>query len=197
MYEPSLTTLRSPSLDTISSPSPSSTYSTYLYVLIFVIVLAFLGFNIFDYLAKCTQNIVDIFGPIFKKIFGTVGTVGNVGANVTKEVVNVSNTGVKTGSDIVANTVTGAINTLQTGTEVQEPTHPLTKTLHNAQEISEYIADDSSSSIQANKTAKSGWCFIGEDRGFRSCVEVGENDHCMSGSIFPSQEVCVNPSLRV
>jgi hypothetical protein len=25
---------------------------------------------------------------------------------------------------------------------------------------------------------------------------VGPNDTCMSGDIFPSQDICVNPSLR-
>ena len=60
-----------------------------------------------------------------------------------------------------------------------------------------YSADDSYSSIQMSKSAsKSGWCFIGEDRGFRSCIQVGDNDRCMSGDIFPSQEICVNPKLR-
>jgi hypothetical protein len=60
-----------------------------------------------------------------------------------------------------------------------------------------YSADDSYSTIQLSKSAsKSGWCFIGEDRGFRSCIQVGDNDKCMSGDIFPSQEICVNPKLR-
>jgi|688.fasta_scaffold181228_2 hypothetical protein len=43
---------------------------------------------------------------------------------------------------------------------------------------------------------KSGYCYIGEDRGFRSCIEVGESTKCMSGEIFPTREVCVNPRLR-
>ena len=61
----------------------------------------------------------------------------------------------------------------------------------------QYTADNATSSIQSSKTAsKSGWCFIGEDRGFRSCIQVGENDMCMSGDIFPSQDICVNPTLR-
>jgi hypothetical protein len=44
---------------------------------------------------------------------------------------------------------------------------------------------------------KSGYCYVGEDRGFRSCIEVGESTKCMSGEIFPTREVCVNPRLRV
>jgi hypothetical protein len=58
-----------------------------------------------------------------------------------------------------------------------------------------YEADESTSKIQSGGN-KSGWCYIGEDRGFRSCVQVGQQDSCMSGDIFPSQDICVNPSLR-
>jgi hypothetical protein len=60
-----------------------------------------------------------------------------------------------------------------------------------------YSADDANSSIQGNKTIhKSGWCYIGEDRGFRACARVKETDLCMSGDIFPNQEICMNPNLR-
>lgn len=45
-------------------------------------------------------------------------------------------------------------------------------------------------------TGKAGWCFIGEDLGVRTCAQVGVNDVCMSGDIFPSQEICMNPNLR-
>jgi len=42
----------------------------------------------------------------------------------------------------------------------------------------------------------SGYCYIGEDRGFRSCIKVTRDMKCMSGDIFPTMEVCVNPRLR-
>ena len=54
--------------------------------------------------------------------------------------------------------------------------------------------DDATSRTQ--RTGKSGYCYIGEDRGFRSCIQVGENDTCMSGDIFPTHAICVNPRLR-
>jgi trehalose/maltose hydrolase-like predicted phosphorylase len=57
-------------------------------------------------------------------------------------------------------------------------------------------ADDSTSAIQMNPTSKAGFCYIGEDRGFRSCINVGEGDVCMSGDIFPTEAVCINPNLR-
>jgi hypothetical protein len=54
--------------------------------------------------------------------------------------------------------------------------------------------DDSSSSVQT--TGKAGWCYIGTDRSIRTCAQVGANDSCMSGDIFPSQDICMNPNLR-
>lgn len=64
--------------------------------------------------------------------------------------------------------------------------------LKNASGGSSYKANDTYSSVKA----KAGWCYIGEEKGYRSCAEVGENDICMSGDIFPTSQVCINPSLR-
>ena len=72
----------------------------------------------------------------------------------------------------------------------------LQKALDDASRPSEVKPDDSLSRIQSGGSGKAGWCFIGEDRGFRTCSEIGENDKCMSGDIFPSQEICMNPNLR-
>ena len=70
----------------------------------------------------------------------------------------------------------------------------LEKALSNASQNDNVQPDDAKSSIQS--TGKSGWCFIGEEQGVRSCSNVGVNDVCMSGDVFPSQEICVNPNLR-
>jgi len=56
--------------------------------------------------------------------------------------------------------------------------------------------DDATSVTQSGGRSKSGYCYIGEDRGFRSCIRVGENDKCMSGDIFPTMDICINPNLR-
>jgi len=56
--------------------------------------------------------------------------------------------------------------------------------------------DDATSRIQRNPKSNSGFCYIGEDRGFRNCIEVGAGDVCMSGDIFPTEAICINPNLR-
>lgn len=71
----------------------------------------------------------------------------------------------------------------------------LDKALSNAQYGGEVHPDDSLSSIQSS-SGKSGWCFIGEQQGTRTCAELGVNDQCMSGDVFPSREICMNPNLR-
>lgn len=57
-------------------------------------------------------------------------------------------------------------------------------------------ADDSTSVTQKHQTGKAGYCYIGEDRGFRSCVKVEASDKCMSGEVFSRHDICVNPTLR-
>ena len=86
--------------------------------------------------------------------------------------------------------------------EKKRPENPQVKALNKAlntskpiEDTKDYQEDDSSSNIQRG-TAKSGWCYIGEDRGFRTCANVESKDECMSGDIFPSNEICMNPSLR-
>ena len=177
--------------------------------ILIIVILIFLGFNIFVYLAKGTEQLNNIFGPLVKAISSLFG-------NVTSQVIDVSAEGAKA----VVGTSAGAINTGLTAVQNITPNNanssvssvPVTQnkpdlmsnnTLNKALNTSQsqqpanndYQADDSSSNIQGGPP-KSGWCYIGEDRGFRSCAEVGANDKCMSGDIFPTQEICVNPSLR-
>jgi hypothetical protein len=57
-------------------------------------------------------------------------------------------------------------------------------------------ADDSTSKTQKHQSGKAGYCYIGEDRGFRSCIKVEAGDTCMSGDVYSRHDICVNPSLR-
>lgn len=41
-----------------------------------------------------------------------------------------------------------------------------------------------------------GYCYVGTDRGYRSCIDVDDKNNCMSGEIFPTMDICINPNLR-
>jgi hypothetical protein len=174
--------------------------------LLIILILAFLGFNIFVYLAKGTEGIADFFGPITQKLFGTTAYVAgqtvDVAAEGAKAVVGGTagavNTGLSAVQDITPNNATSSIKSQPV--QGQPTTRPsdngLNKALNNSQEQNmDYQALEASSSVHS-AGGKSGWCFVGEDRGFRSCALVNEDDKCMSGDIFPSQELCINPNLR-
>jgi hypothetical protein len=174
--------------------------------LIIILILAFLGFNIFVYLAKGTQDIASFFGPLTQKIFGTTASVAgqtvDIAAEGAKAVVGGTagavNTGLTAVQDITPNNATSSIKSQPV--QGQQTTRPsdsgLNKALNNSQEQNmDYQAVEASSSVHSGG-GQSGWCFVGEDRGFRSCALVNEDDKCMSGDIFPSQELCINPNLR-
>lgn len=62
--------------------------------------------------------------------------------------------------------------------------------------MKEVTEDESTSKIQSSTiNKKSNWCLIGDYKDRRSCIEVDEMDRCLSGQIFPSQQLCMNPQF--
>lgn len=135
--------------------------------LLLIVVLSILGLNIFNYLANVTEKT----GEVIKTGIG-------VGLDGTKRTVSLSGKG-----------VTGIAGVVERGLD------DLEKTLDIKVEYEPSPNNDDTNNIQLPK--KSGYCYVGTDRNFRSCVYVGRNDTCMSGEIFPTIDVCINPKLRV
>jgi hypothetical protein len=54
--------------------------------------------------------------------------------------------------------------------------------------------DESTSSIQSS-SLDSGYCYVGEWKGVRSCVKVDKTTPCKT-QLYSTQELCVNPTLR-
>jgi len=246
-------------LSQLESQAPKSVFDisswSWFSWLIFFIVLSFLGFNVFVFLAKGTMTFVDFFMvcvskiyAFFKYFFETLGsklssspspspssspsskpdlkvTPATEHSNENPTAITKEDNQMNVGTDddimkalkkqkVETNMEklfpssqpsyketkqikqTGGLSQREQGQDPQKPGQLERKVM--PEDEPSYSADDSYSAIQMSKTSsKSGWCFIGEDRGFRSCIRVGENDKCMSGDIFPSQEICVNPNLRV
>jgi hypothetical protein len=192
----------------LSGPGPGPGPSIWKYIIIFLI-LAILGFNLFTYIgtfSKLIGNITDYIIDIFRPILAYFG----YGVTETaKKTIDLTAKGSKKVIDVTSGTLTGGLNVLQQGLSKANKdygqgqgqgqgtsTSTSTSTSTQAKKINYPIPDDSGSKTQKGKS-KSGFCYIGEDRGFRSCISVGEGDTCMSGDIFPTREVCINPSLRV
>jgi hypothetical protein len=61
----------------------------------------------------------------------------------------------------------------------------------------EELLDDADDVEEIEKLEGYGYCYVGTDRGIRSCINVKPGDQCMSGNIFPRRDICINPSLRL
>lgn len=181
----------------------SSSYT--IYILVFLI-LAVLGINVFAYLGYFTDDTIAILKPL---IFIGITTT----SDISQDIISTSAEGTKAATDVVAGTINSAIDTTgnvltqssnqnnDSDDELEEETvdnyNKLQKDINENNKRSNDAPepDDATSKTQKVK-GKSGFCYIGEDRGFRSCIEVGENDTCISGDIFPTEDICINPSLR-
>ena len=57
------------------------------------------------------------------------------------------------------------------------------------------VPSTSTNAIQKPISAtKAGWCLVGEYDGNRGCIEVNDSSKCLSGQVFPTQQLCVNPT---
>ena len=169
--------------------------SMWKYVLI-ILVIAFLGFNIFAVLGDATTGTNRILHPILSTLGYSVG-------ETVKQTANIASKGVKFGANVATNTVDSAVNIMEKSIESNDVKFNRvdkdTPFIVNSKAKRIFPApepDDATSSTQRNQKGKSGYCYIGEDRGFRSCIKMEDNDKCMSGNIFPSEEICLNPALR-
>lgn len=189
-----------------SSSSDDGMFSSWWVMLFILILLICLGFVIYYYLAKgVVPSSNDIFSDILtyaKTIFmydqpdGSATSQSNEDGDDDADTQSENGDGREKPAEEVPNTASLSKIT-PSNNEVRPPDNAQQNALNRALNASkpqespkqDYVANDSYGS-------KSGWCYIGSEQGYRSCSQVGETDTCMSGNIFPTQDVCVNPSLR-
>lgn len=179
-----------------------SNKNSIIMVLIFLLILSFLGINLLNISGDIVQRISNIFGPVFVNflsIFGyTTGTVIDKTADV------VGDAG-KLGIDIAegtAHSVGGLFlkasqnlsnqpsqETPQPQPELKEQPQPKPEPKHEPQ------PDTTKNPIQNPiSSIKARWCLVGEYEGRRGCIEINEHDKCLSGQVFPTQQMCLNPT---
>jgi len=170
-------------------------------LLLILLILSFLGINILAMFGNFIQMIVNIFGPLVTQILSVFGYTA--GTLIDKSAEVVTNTA-KTGIDIAGGTV-GSIGDLikdasrpgvdekakqQLDTSINLSKHTEKPTLKQPE------ADSSTNPIQKPITSnKAGWCLVGEYEGRRGCIQVGQEDKCLSGQVYPNQKMCLNPTL--
>ena len=189
-----------PDVGTVTE-TPGYGYTIAKYAAI-IIVLGLLGFNIFRMMETATDTTVGIFQPI-------LSAIGYGAGETVKTATKVLGTGAKGAIDVTTGVVDGAATVLQSGAGKETPGHAEARAMNkrlNKSAGEDGVGrmrpppegDTSGSSTQSSRGSKrkGGFCYIGEDSGVRSCVRVMNGSECMSGDIFPTKAICVNPRLR-
>ena len=159
-------------------------------IVLIVAIVGFLAYNLYLYFTKKT----DVLG----KYFG-VGIVG--AAKGTEKVVDIVAEGTKDTVSIAQNVTDKALDTVAEGGKAiaRRSESPIERQLdedEKKEDEAENINPTSAYASNLKKSKKGGFCYIGTDRTYRSCVKVDKGDTCMSGQIFPTKDICINPNLR-
>ena len=166
-------------------------------ILVVLLIFSFLGINILTILGNIIQTFIQIIGPLVSQIlsiFGyTTGTVLNKTADVVSDTA-------KAGIDIAEGSIQSVGNILRDASNPNvddKAKYNLDSALNTGTILSgQPRADTSENPIQKPITSgKQTWCLVGEYQGKRGCIEVNEHDRCLSGQVFPSQKMCLNPTL--
>ena len=167
-------------------PTPSGDGVMVIKILLIVLAIAFLAYNAYLYFYERTDIFQKFFGIVlFKTGQGTSNVFNNTGQGGKKIVDVVEKTGKGVGQAVA-----------DTGRNIEERS-TLKKSIEKPKKRKEkpVDSDDSTeSNIQHKKST--GYCYIGSERGYRTCVKMTGGDTCASGKVFPSKDICVNPSLR-
>jgi hypothetical protein len=176
-----------------------SNKNTIIMLLIFLLVLSFLGINLLNVSGDIMQRISNIFGPVvinFLSLFGyTTGTVINKTADIVGDAS-------KTGIDIAEGTAQSvgglflkASQNLSNKQEQQPQPQPEFKKPEQPEPKPEPKPDTTKNPIQKPiSSIKARWCLVGEYEGRRGCIAINDHDKCLSGQVFPTQQMCLNPT---
>lgn len=238
------------------SSSSSSLFKKIFFWIAIILLLAFLGFNIFQYLAYGTDIFTSLMAPFTYTIAYFTGETAKSTLKHTSqgtqaivgETSNFLQIFLKFITDLFNNTLvlvttssTSAIDYLQSNmkkdkTTNVKPEKQVQEKPKDSEAEAEAEAEDEAEADDDNDTStilkeerkvenrvqnvsssikkliserertepqpiqsdsqQNGYCYIGKINNSRYCAKVSSRNSCMSGDIFPTMAVCINPNLR-
>jgi len=180
-----------------------------IFLLIVTLLLSFLGINVIFILASFLKNILNFI------VYTFLGYTTEDVLNPTYDLISNARKGCIDSSvqplslSLPTFSLTNFFNSLVNSTQAHSKPVPLTQTpitpdLNNSintQSTRSNQVTDPSPSLSTMplqnpiSSSKTSYCLVGEFQSKRGCVEIGDDDLCMSGQIFSSKELCLNPTL--
>ena len=221
-----------------SEPKTNIVKSIFFWIFI-ILLLAFLGFNIFKYLAQGTDIVTSLLSPIAYVITMVSGdtakttlqhtsqgaqTIATESSNFLQILLKLITDFFNSSVNFIATTSTSGINYLQSTIKQDKITS--TNENQNAKETKEENENEDEEGVLKNErkienraqevsnsiknsivkkedkipepssSEQHGYCYIGKQNNLRHCAKVSSNSKCMSGDIFPTMDLCINPKLR-
>ena len=149
-------------------------------LLLIIVILSYVGINILNIFGNAIQDGVLLIKPAINSLLDIFGySIGNTINTVSEVTSNVA----KNGIDLADGTV-HSVGNLMIG-EKNVGIGP-------KQKIRDPRPDAPEDTIQKSMTSsKSKWCLVGEFQNKRGCIDIAESDKCMSGEIFPNEQMCI------
>jgi hypothetical protein len=166
-------------------------------VLLSILVLSFLGINLLQIIADLLQYFTGIVTPSVASLLSVLGYTTGSTINTSADIL--STTG-KTGLDIADGSV-HSLGNIFVSSSLPTINKNAKKSIDSSLNISPIhvfnpSTDTTESPIQNPiSSVKTNWCLVGDYAGKRGCIEISDQDKCLSNQVFPSQKMCLNPTL--
>jgi len=223
----------------ISSEPKTSILKSIFFWSFIILLLAFLGFNIFKYLAQGTDIVTALLSPIAYIVTMVSGDTAKTTLEHTSQGAQTIATESSNFLQILLKLITdffnGSVNFITTGSisginylqsTIKQDKITLTNENANTKETKEENEDDEEEGVLKNErkienrsqdvsnsiknlivkkedkipepssSEQHGYCYIGKQNNVRHCAKVSSKSKCMSGDIFPTMDLCVNPKIR-
>ncbi|AET73162.1 hypothetical protein PGAG_00273 [Phaeocystis globosa virus 12T] len=191
----------------------------YIFIFGFIMVLALFGINIFTYLSQATNYITGLVGPMFSTSGNVLGDttksiinntsagtqqILDVGSNTTQQIIDVGSDTTQRIIDVGSNTTKNIVDATAKGTTsgIDYLQGSLKKNVsavkpENNNPTTNYVNKPVAEPDPSNTSSSSqGYCYIGNINDARHCAKVNTNDQCMSGDIYPTMDICINPNIK-
>ena len=200
MKSPSFKTISQTPLESVKQISEkiSETSSSFfnitsicIFLLIFS-VLGFFGYIIYDYLTDEGKNINNLIAPItnfFSQFVNNKDSKENEKSDEKSDKKSDKKYNEKIIKD-VENKKNNNSQTLETSVK--------NKNILKTENSKKLISNEENEEPEPIRTdsLSSGYCYIGKVNDTRYCTKVDARSKCMSGDIYPTIDICVNPNLR-
>jgi len=163
-------------------------------ILSILVILAILDVNLFLIIGSFIQLLSDIFMPFIRQILSLFGYASGTILNKTA---GLASDTAKLTIDVAEGTVQSVGGLLQKAS-VGGLTQDMKKSFNSNFDanIKDVPPSSTTNPIHSKSSSKrSGFCYIGEFQGRRNCIELSQGQQCMSQQVFPTQKMCLNPTM--